>query len=148
MTMRSPGRRHRRAWKPELTRIARLLPLWFALTCSSSLTAVAADERKDASAASGRESPWVLLPTVSSNPKLGTSVGAIAAYLHYFDEQSRVSMLGLSAQYSSTDSYKVALSAKTSFGADRHRAKLSLSGGRILNDYEDYLGTGVPGNPN
>jgi outer membrane protein assembly factor BamA len=82
-------------------------------------------------------------PLVSSNPKLGTSLGAIGGIHYYFDEQSRVSILGLSAQYSSTDSYKVALSAKTSFGADRHRAKLSLSGGRILNDYQDYLGTGV-----
>jgi outer membrane protein assembly factor BamA len=82
-------------------------------------------------------------PLVSSNPKLGTSLGAIGGILYYFDEQSRVSVLGLSAQYSSTDSYKVALSAKTSFGGDRHRAKLSLSGGRILNDYEDYLDTGI-----
>jgi hypothetical protein len=32
---------------------------------------------------------------------------------------------------------------KTSFGADRHRVKLSASQGRIMNDYEDYLGTGI-----
>ena len=60
----------------------------------------------------------ITTPLISSNPKLGTSLGAIGGILYYFDERSRVSMLGLSAQYSSTDSYQVALSAKTSFGAD------------------------------
>ena len=58
---------------------------------------VAADEPKEDPASGARESPWLLLPTVSANPKLGTSVGAIAAYLHYFDEQSRPSMFGLAA---------------------------------------------------
>ena len=87
--------------------------------------------------------PWMAAPIVSSNPKLGTSLGAMGGILYRFDEQSRVSMFGLSGQYSSTDSYKAALSAKTSFGADRHRAKLALTGGRILNDYQDYLGTGI-----
>ena len=33
-----------------------------------------------------KESPWLLIPTFSSNPKLGTSLGALGAYLHYFDQ--------------------------------------------------------------
>jgi hypothetical protein len=126
-----------------LRRIGRLVPLWVALTCFPAPTG-AADERKDASDASGRESPWVLLPTVSSNPKLGTSVGAIAAYLHYFDEQSRPSMFGVGGQYTSTDSVVAAAFAKMSFGADHHRVVALAAGGVIKNDYDDYLGTGVP----
>jgi len=43
------------------------------------------------------ESPWLLVPTLSSNPKLGTTVGVMAGYLHYFDPDSKVSILGLNA---------------------------------------------------
>jgi hypothetical protein len=49
-------------------------------------------------------SPWLLLPTFSNNPKLGTSVGALAGYVRKFDAQSQVSIFGVSAQYTSTDS--------------------------------------------
>ena len=59
-----------------------------------------------AAPASGEEtgevqSPWLALPIVSSNPKLGTSAGALGAYLHRFDPDSRVSMFGLAAQFCS-----------------------------------------------
>src|SRR5512143_1935917 len=70
-----------------------------AATSARAAPAVAA-----AKAASEKESPWLILPTFSLSPKLGTSLGAMAAYLHYFDEQSQVSMFGASAQYTSTDS--------------------------------------------
>jgi outer membrane protein assembly factor BamA len=63
--------------------------------------------------------------------------------LHHFDEGSRVSMFGLSAQYTTTDSMKAVLMAKTSFGEDHHRVKLGASVGRVMNEYEDYLGTGI-----
>jgi len=87
--------------------------------------------------------PWMVAPLFSSTPKLGTAYGVMAGVLHRFDEQSRVSKFGLSAQYTSTDSIKASLVAQTSFGEDRHRLNLALSGGRINNDYEDYLGTGI-----
>jgi hypothetical protein len=90
------------------------------------------------------ESPWLVLPTLSSNPKLGTSLGALAAYLHYFDEQSQVSMFGASAQYTSTNSIVGALFAKASFDADHQRLIALAAGGLIKNDYNDYLGTGKP----
>ncbi len=95
-------------------------------------------------AASEKESPWLVLPTLSSNPKLGTSLGALAAYLHYFDEKSQVSMFGASAQYTSTDSTVGALFAKTSFDEDHQRVIALVAGGLIKNDYDDYLGTGRP----
>ncbi len=84
------------------------------------------------------------MPTFSSNPKLGTSLGGMGAYVTKFDPQSQVSILGLSAQYTNTDSATVAAIARTSFGADHHRISMVAVGGRIKNDYDDYLGTGMP----
>jgi len=89
-------------------------------------------------------SPWVLLPTFSNNPKLGTSVGALVGYLHKFDAQSQLSIFGVSAQYTSTDSATAVLFARTSFAADQHRLNVFALGGRIRNDYDDFLGTGTP----
>lgn len=89
-----------------------------------------------------RESPWLLAPIVSVDPKLGASVGALAGYLHYFDEKSRVSMFGVSAQYTSTGSVVAGAFAKTSFDEDHDRITGGMFGGKIFNDYHDFLGTG------
>jgi hypothetical protein len=96
------------------------------------------------SAAPGRKSPWLLVPIVSSSPKLGTSGGALAAYLKVFDPASRVSLFGVMYQYTSTDSSIGSVFARTSFGADHHRVVGVAVLGYIKNDYEDYLGTGQP----
>ena len=90
------------------------------------------------------ESPWLLLPTFSVSPKLGTSLGAMAGYLHYFDEKSPVSMLVASLQYTSTDSIVAGLFGKAAFGGDQHRVTAGILGGNIKNDYDDFLGTGQP----
>jgi hypothetical protein len=89
-------------------------------------------------------SPWILLPTFSNSPKLGTSAGALGAYMKKFDAQSQVSMFGTNAQYTSTDSATVGAFVRASFGADHHRILLIGAGGVIKNDYDDFLGTGVP----
>ena len=89
-------------------------------------------------------SPWLLLPTFSNNPKLGTSVGALAGYLRKFDAQSQVSIFGVSAQYTSTDSATAVVFGRTSFDADQHRIIGIAIGGLIRNDYDDFVGTGVP----
>jgi hypothetical protein len=89
-------------------------------------------------------SPWMLLPTFSSNPKLGVAAGALVGYLKKFDPQSQVSIFGVSAQYTSTDSATVGLFARTSFAADHHRISVVAVGGVVKNDYDDYLGTGQP----
>jgi len=91
-----------------------------------------------------RVSPWLALPTLSSDPKLGTSLGAIGAYLHYFDEKSQVSMFGVSAMVTSTDSTLGGVFAKMSFGEDHHRLSAFAGGGVLKNDYQDYLGSGQP----
>jgi len=89
-------------------------------------------------------SPWLFLPTFSSNPKLGNALGAMGAYVTKFDPESQVSIFGLSAQYTDTDSATAAAVARTSFREDHHRITMLLAGGRIKNDYDDFLGTGTP----
>ncbi len=89
-------------------------------------------------------SPWLVLPTFSSNPKLGTSLGAMGAYVKKFDPESQVSLFGLTAQYTDTDSATAAALARTSFRADHHRIAALVVAGRIINDYNDFLGSGMP----
>jgi len=90
------------------------------------------------------ESPWLAVPILSSSPKLGTSGGLLGAYLHRFDPDSRVSMFGAAAQYSSTGSFVGGAFARASFRRDHHRVVAFGGGGRIENDYDDFLGSGVP----
>jgi hypothetical protein len=89
-------------------------------------------------------SPWLLAPVFNSNPKLGTAVGALAGYIHLFDAKSRPSIFAVTGQYTSTESIIGGAFARTSFGEDRHRVIAALAYGNIKNDYDDYLGTGVP----
>ena len=89
-------------------------------------------------------SPWLLVPVFSSSPKLGTAFGGLGAYMHRFDDSSRVSLFGLSYQYTSTNSQVASAFARTSFGRDHHRIVLIGVVGQIKNDYDDYLGTGQP----
>lgn len=89
-------------------------------------------------------SPWLLAPVLNVDPKLGTSVGALAGYLHYFDERSRPSIFAVTGQYTNTDSSVAGAFAKTSFDVDRQRLIAGIMYGYIRNDYNDYLGTGVP----
>ena len=91
-----------------------------------------------------RVSPWLLLPVVSSNPKLGTTGGVLGAFLHSFDPESRVSIFGAMYQYTSTHSQVAAAFARTSFDKDHQRLSAALALGYIKNNYDDYLGTGQP----
>ena len=77
-------------------------------------------------------------------PKLGTSVGVLGAYVTVFDPGSQVSLFGVMYQYTSTESSIGGVVARTSFGADHHRIIGIAAFGSIKNDYEDYLGTGQP----
>ena len=101
-----------------------VVSLFCLLAASSGM--VRAEEEAPANA----PSPWVLLPTLTNSPKLGTSVGALGAYLRKFDAESQLSMFGASAQYTSTDSATVAAFARASFGADQHRISVVALGGR------------------
>jgi hypothetical protein len=116
-----------------------LLPL-FAFAGSPEF---APDSTADTTAAA-KESPWLAVPLLTINPKLGFSLGALAGYLHYFDDKSKVSTFGLSGMYTSTHSYVAMAFGKASFGEDHHRLVGLVVAGNIKNDYDDFLGTGVP----
>jgi outer membrane protein assembly factor BamA len=123
-----------------------LLASALVFSCSSALA------QTEASPAAGTDdtvtklekSPWLLAPVFQSNPKLGTSLGAMAGYLHYFDEKSRPSIFAVMAQHSNTDSTIGGALARVSFDEDRQRILAGLMYGYVKNDYSDYLGTGVP----
>lgn len=89
-------------------------------------------------------SPWLIVPVFSSSPKLGTSFGGLGAYIRKFDPDSRVSLFGVSYQYTSTHSQVAAAFVRASFDADHHRITVIAPFGHIKNDYDDYLGTGQP----
>ena len=97
-----------------------------------------------AAEAPAARSPWLVMPTFSTNPKLGTAFGGMAAYVTKFDAESQASLFALSGQYTDTDSAILALVGRTSFGADHHRISAYIIAGKIKNDYDDFLGTGVP----
>jgi len=84
---------------------------------------------------------------VSSSPKLGTSGWGLAAYSTMFDPKSRLSLFGVMAQYSSTQSFIATLFAHTSFSADHQRITALVVFGAIKNDYQDYLRTGCLSKP-
>jgi len=115
-----------------------------AISASAYAQQPAPDASAPAVAAEEQRSSWLLLPVFSSSPKLGTALGGLGAFLHVFDPKSRVSLFGLSYQYTSTHSQIASAFARTSFGADHHRVVVIAVLGQIKNDYEDYLGTGQP----
>ncbi len=90
------------------------------------------------------ESPWIIVPRLTSDPKLGTSLGLTAGYLHQFDQASQQSMFLASTSYSDTDSRVSGVFGQIFFDSDRQKIILGLVDGRIENDYDDFLGTGLP----
>ena len=127
-------------------RITRLLVIVTALAWSGSANAQqpSPDAPAQPAAETKARSPWLLVPMFSSSPKLGTAVGGLGAYMHVFDEKSRVSLFGASYRYTSTHSQIFSAFARTSSGADHHRIVALTALGHIENDYDDYLGTGQP----
>jgi hypothetical protein len=118
------------------------------LVCCCALLGVAGVSAAPGPAASGRaeaqDSPWLAVPIVSSDPKLGTSGGLMAAYLYRFDPASTISMFGVTGLYTSTGSKVGGVFARTYFGKDRHRLVVFAGGGKVNNEYEDFLGSGFP----
>ncbi len=89
-------------------------------------------------------SPWLAVPMVSSDPKVGTSAGGMVGYLFKIDPESTSSMLGVGGTYSTTDSLLGSVVLRTFWKQDRRRLFVFGGGGRINNDYEDFLGSGLP----
>jgi len=98
----------------------------------------------NASPGEERESPWLLVPSLSVDPKLGTSLGGMGGYIHRFDAESTPSMFVAGASYSDSDSVVMGIFGQMFFDADRQKLVVGVAGGRINNDYEDFLGSGIP----
>jgi outer membrane protein assembly factor BamA len=114
------------------------------LAAIATIAVSAAGQADSAKAAPAKSSPWLLAPVFNVNPKLGTSLGAIGGYIHYFDAKSRPSMFFITGQYTSTSSIVTGLFARTSSSEDHDRIIAGFLYGKIKNDYDDYLGTGMP----
>ncbi len=103
-----------------------------------------ADEKPETpSEKDSKSSPWFVTPLVTSDPKISTAAGALAGYVHEFDEESPPSLFGVTGTYSTTDSWYLGAFAKTHFGKDNHRLTTAIVTGQIHNDYSDFLGSGL-----
>ena len=134
-----------------LRRVVRVVVASSAALAMSCSGAFAQTEQKEPAASTEEDaltklekSPWLLAPILQSNPKLGTSVGALAGYVHYFDEKSRPSIFAVLGQYTSTESIVAGVQARTSWDEDQQRVIAGMVYGYVKNDYSDYLATGVP----
>ena len=85
------------------------------------------------------QSPWLATPLISSDPKLGTTLGAMAGYLHQFDAASPTSMFAVMGKYSDTDSYIAGVFGQMYFNQDQQRLLVATALGYVKNDY-DYEG--------
>ena len=90
-----------------------------------------------------KDSPWLITPLVSSDPKISTAAGAMVGYVHQFDEKSPASIMGFAGTYSTTDSWYLTAFAKTHFNEDKHRLTAAAVTGEVRNDYSDFLGSGL-----
>jgi outer membrane protein assembly factor BamA len=88
-------------------------------------------------------SPWLFVPLVSSSPKLGTSLGVMGGYIHRFDEVSSPSLVGMQGMRSNTSSSVLSAGGKLFFNENKDRVAFGLVGGKVSNDYLDFLGTGT-----
>ena len=101
------------------------------------------DESSTKVAKTAKESPWLLSPTVSADPKLGTTLGAVAGYIKALDPESTPSLVTSFVTYSDTDSYVGGLFGDLYYDGDKHRVKTGYINGKIRNEYDDFLGTGI-----
>lgn len=117
-----------------------------------SLGSAAADSAKEvvketeqSALSSGQDdSPWLVTPLFSSDPKVGTAIGGMAGYLFRVDEESTASMIGVGGNYSDTDSFTFGVFFRSFWDADNKRIMAMVVDGEIRNDYEDFLGSGLP----
>ena len=77
-----------------------------------------------------KDSPWLLTPTISSDPKLGTTLGFLGAYLKKFDEESPASMFGIMGSYSDTDSFFYGGFVRSYFDHDKQRITAAIINGK------------------
>lgn len=121
-------------------------PLTFSLIALITTTTIsqAIQETNSSPEEVSDSSPWLITPLISSDPKIATAAGALAGYVHEFDDKSPASLIGVAGTYSTTDSWYLSAFAKIHFLEDKHRLSTALATGEVKNDYNDFLGTGLP----
>lgn len=121
-------------------RLSSIIIVWLIVSTPKVLAMDSPEQPND-----GEESsPWLAVPLISSDPKVGTSAGALAGYLFKLDPESTSSMVGVGGTYSTTDSYAGGLFLRSFWDGDSKRLSAFGGGGSIKNDYEDFLGSGLP----
>ena len=101
-------------------------------------TSEAAPEKDDK-----KDSPWLITPLLSSDPKISTAAGVLAGYVYTFDEKSPASLFGVVGTYSTTDSWYAGAFGMAFLGEDKHRLTAAIATGEVRNDYADFLGSGL-----
>lgn len=84
------------------------------------------------SSKSDEQKSWLITPTLAADPKLGTNLGGVIAYLKQLDSESTPSMLGLSVSYSDTDSISGGIGAQLYWRADSRRLTMLLGAPRSI----------------
>lgn len=132
---------HRSLWINENTMRKKVV---LALACIASCVMSAPIYADEGSATPEKPSPWLMVPLLTSNPKMDTSVGGLAGYLYQFDQKSAPSMFGASGTYSASDSFFGVLFAQAFFDSNKQRLSVAFTNGKVNNDYQDFLGSGLP----
>ena len=91
---------------------------------------------------SGFGKRWVVTPTLTSNPKLGTSIGAAGMVFFRFDE-SQTSTAFLAGSYSDTDTWILGGGVRAWFDADRQQIIALAFRGHAVNEYDNFLDLGI-----
>lgn len=108
-------------------------------------TSEIAEETKQTTLSSGQDdSPWLVTPLFSSDPKVGTAIGGMGGYLFKVDQKSTASIVGIGGNYSDTNSFTLGVFLRSYWDADNKRLMAMVVDGKIRNDYEDFLGSGLP----
>lgn len=116
-----------------------LVVIWLILLSPYAYT----DEKSAPPEQDTEDSPWLITPLLSSDPKISTAAGLMGAYVHKYDEESPPSMFGVAGAYSTTDSWYAGLFGMAFFGQDKHRLTTAIVTGEVRNDYEDFIGSGL-----
>ncbi len=116
----------------------------FAQSQAAAASTPVAEEKEEAgdAAKAKHHSPWLFVPLVSSNPKLGTSAGLMVGYVTKLDATSEPSMLAMQVQRSNTDSSTLGLGGKAFWNDNAEQLQFGVVGGHVTNDYLDFNGSG------
>ena len=92
-----------------------------------------------------KESPWLITPLASIDPKISASVGLMLGYLYNTDAKSERSITLANVNYSASKSVTGAIVSRNYFDANNHKLLVGSFFGSINNEYDNFMDTGEPG---